>query len=160
MVILPVLVLHQLFNAVYFNLADVDLVLEGGKLHFGFLVSLFLRGSDTIELHAHVFNLLGLRVVDISLPGDVLVALFNLELRGFILLGDIPLRFLRLSQLDLDVAQRVLQFFVFNLAQAQHLAVFHLRALLVLHSQAASHDAIVLKSKKLASRLSMEMYLL
>ena len=49
------------------------------------------------------------------------------------------------SGLNLDVAQRVLQLLVLDLAQAQHLPVLHLCALLPLDTQALAHNSVLLR---------------
>ena len=55
---------------------------------------------------AHIFNLLGLRVVDVSLTSDAIVALFDFVLSSFKLLGHVALSFLGLRQLNLNIAER------------------------------------------------------
>ena len=78
MVMLAILLLHQLLNAVDLDLTDIDFALECSKLNLRFLMSFFLRGCDTVELNAHVLYLLCLRMVDVGLASDVLMALFDL----------------------------------------------------------------------------------
>ena len=92
---LAILLLHQLFNAVDLYLTDINLALESRKLNLRFLMSFFLRSCDTIELNAHVLYLLCLSMVDISLASNVLMALFDLKLSGFVLLGHFSLRVFR-----------------------------------------------------------------
>jgi len=60
-------------------------------------MNLLLGSSDTIELLAHVLNLLGLGVIDVRLSRDVFMALFDFSLSAFILLSYISLCLLRLS---------------------------------------------------------------
>ncbi len=103
-----------------------------------------LRGGHAIQLDAHVLNLLGLRVVNVGLPRDIAVALFDLGLRSLVLLSHVALGLLRLGKLDLHVAQRVLQLLVLDFAQAQHLAILNFCTLLALHSEAATHYSILL----------------
>ena len=114
--LLTILLLYDLFEAVYFHLTDVDLVLVLRILDLGGLMQFLLAGSDTVELHAHILNLLGLRVVDVGLPSDVAVALFNLSLGGLIFLGYVALSLLGLGKLDLDIAKGVFELLIFNFA--------------------------------------------
>ena len=156
---LAVLVLHQLLDAIDFNLTNVNFMLERSQLDLGLVMSLFLRSSNSVKLDAHVLDLLGLSMVDVSLARDVLVALLDLELSSLILFCHFALAILCLGQLDFDVAQRILQFLVLNFAQSQHLAILNLRALLVFDAQATAYDAFILpqgihrsKSKQSTSR--------
>ena len=80
-------------------------MLSLGNLDLGLLVSFFLGLCDTIELVGHLFDLLSLRMVDVGLTRDVLVTFFDLGLSVFVLLSHIPLRLLRLGELDLNVAE-------------------------------------------------------
>ena len=56
-------------------------------------------------------------MVDVRLSGYVLVALFDLELSALEFLSHVTFGLLCLGQLDFDVAERVFQLLVFNLAQ-------------------------------------------
>ena len=145
---ISVLLLCQLLEPVDFHLADIDFILVLLNLNFDLLVGLLLRICDTIELDRHLLNLLSLSMVDIRLSGYVLVALFNLELGTLEFLRHIPFGFLCLGQLDFDVAQRVFQLLVLNLAQPQHLPVFNFSALLSLHTEPSSDNSIILQGKK------------
>ena len=141
-----VLLLDELFKAVDLHLADVNLVLVLRILNLGGLMELLLASGHSVKLHAHILDLLGLGMIDIGLSRDIAVALLDLSLSILKLLGDVALGLLRLGKLDLDVAERVFQLLVFNLAQAKHLAVFDLCAFLCLDTQAATYDSISLKS--------------
>jgi hypothetical protein len=145
-VVLAVLVLHQLLDTVDFDLTDVNFMLERSQLDFGLVMSLFLGSCNSVKLNAHVLDLLGLGMIDVSLASDVLVALLDLELRSFILFSHFALAILRLGQLDFDVAQRILQFLVLNFAESQHLAILNFRALLVLDAQATAYNAFILST--------------
>lgn len=141
---LAILLLHQLFNAVDLYLTDINLALESRKLNLRFLMSFFLRSCDTIELNAHVLYLLCLSMVDISLASNVLMALFDLKLSGFVLLGHFSLRVFRFRQLNFNISQGVFQLFVFNLTKSQHLAIFDFCAFLVFDAQATANNTFVL----------------
>lgn len=112
-----ILLLGKLLKPVNFHLADIDLVLVLFDLNFDLLVCLFLRIGDTVELDRHLFDLFGLCMVDVRLSGYILVALFDLELSALELLSHVTFGLLGLCQLDFDVAERVFQLLVFNLAQ-------------------------------------------
>ena len=140
-----VLLLDQLFEAVDLHLADVNLVLVLRILNLGSLMELFLASGHTVKLHAHVLDLLSLSMIDVGLSRDIAVALLDLGLSVLKLLSDVALGLLRLGKLDLDVAERIFQLLVLNLAQAKHLAVFDLCAFLCFDTQAATYDSISLK---------------
>ena len=144
MVVLPILLLHQLLNAVDLDLTDINFALESSKLDLRFLMSLFLRSCDTVKLNAHVLYLLCLSMVDISLASDVLMALFDLELSSFVLLGHFSLCVFRFRQLNFNITQGVFQLFVFNLTKSQHLAIFDFSAFLVFDAQATANNTFVL----------------
>ena len=55
-------------------------------------------------------------MVDVGLPSDVAVALFNLSLGGLIFLGYVALSLLGLGKLDLDIAKGVFELLIFNFA--------------------------------------------
>lgn len=117
-----------------------------GLLDFdlGLLVGLFLGLGHTVELMGHFFDLFGLSMVDIGLPRDVLVALFDLNLGVFVLFCHIPLCLLCFRQLNFNVAERVLKLLVFDFAKAQHLPVFNLRAFLAFHAETFAHNSFLL----------------
>mgnify|MGYP000359568190 FL=1 len=144
MVQLTVFLLGELLEPVDFHLAQVYLVLILLDLNPRPVVLIFLRCCDSVQLDCHLFDLLRLRVVDIRLSCDVLVALLDLQLRLLKLVSHVPFALLGLRQLDLDVAQRVFQLLVLYLAQAEHLSVFDFRAFLAFNSQASTHDSILL----------------
>ena len=96
MFMVAVLLLQHLFDAVDLHLANVDLVLVLLDLDFGLLVSFLLGLSDAIKLHTHLLDRFGLRMVDIRLARDVLVALLDLGLGSLIFLRHIPLALLGL----------------------------------------------------------------
>ena len=91
-------------------------------------------------------------MVNVRLSGYVLVALFDLELCALELLSHVPFGFLGLRQLDFDVAERVFQLLVFNLAQSEHLSVLNFCALLPLHAEPSTHNSIVLSSIQTQSK--------
>ena len=141
---LLVLLLHDLLNPVDLHLTDVDLVLVLRDLDLGLLMDLLLCLSDTVQLYAHVLDLLCLSMVDISLPREILVALLDLFLSCLILFRHVTLGFLRLCKLNFNVSERILKFSVLNLAQAQHLPILDFCALLAFNTQASTHDPILL----------------
>ena len=142
---LSVLLLNQLLDTVYLHLTNIDLILVLQNLNLRLLVHIFLRRGHPIQLHTHILDLLGLCMVDVGLAGNVLVALFDFGLRPLILLGNVALTFLRLSQLYFDVAKRVLQLLVFYLAKAEHLPIFNLSAFLALNTEASPHNSSLLQ---------------
>ena len=115
---LTVFVLQHLLNTVDLYLTNVQFILVLLQLNLCLIMSFLLSRCHTTKLHIHVLNLLRLSVVDVRLPSDLLVALFDLELCSFILLSHATLLFLRLRQRDLDIAQRIFQLFVLNLTQS------------------------------------------
>ena len=100
---IAVLLLQDLLDAVDFDLANINLVLVLLDLDFGLFVNIFLGGSNSVQLHAHFLNSLGLRMVDVGLASDVLVALFDFSLRSLVLLSHVALAVLVLSKLDFNV---------------------------------------------------------
>jgi hypothetical protein len=74
-------------------------------------------------------------MIDIGLPGYLLVALLDLLGGVLVLATQLLIRIARLCQLDLDVAQRVLQLLVFNLGQTKHLSALFLSAFVTLYSK-------------------------
>ena len=141
---LLVLLLHDLLYPVDLHLTNVDLVLVLSDLDLGLLMDLFLCLGHTVQLHAHVLNLLCLSVVDVGLPSEILVALLDLFLSCLILFRHVTLGFLGLCKLNFNVSERILKFSVFNLAQAQHLSILNFCALLAFNTQASTHDPILL----------------
>ena len=102
---LTVFLLHELLDAIDLHFTDVDLVLILRILNFSGFVKLFLRGGYPIQLHAHVLNLLGLRVVDVRLSRDIAVALFDFDLGRLKLLSYVALGLLCLRKLNFNVTQ-------------------------------------------------------
>ena len=141
---LSVLLLHQLFQAVDLYLTHVDFVLVLLDLNLGSLVHFLLGGCHIVQLYTHVFNLLGLSVIDVCLPGQIFMAVFDFSLCRLIFLRHIALCLLGLCKLDFDVAEGVLQLLVFNLAQAQHLPVLDLSSLLTFNSESAAYNSLLL----------------
>ena len=107
-------------------------------------MNIFLRGSYSIKLHTHILNLLGLCMVDVGLTRNVFVALLDFTLCILVLFSNVTLSFFRLRQLNFDVAKRVLEFLVLNLAKSEHLTVFYFRTFLTLHTEASSHNSLLL----------------
>jgi len=64
---LVVFLFEQLFEPVDFHFANVDFVLVLLNLNFGFLVNFFLRRGHTVQLLTHLFDLFGLRVINVRL---------------------------------------------------------------------------------------------
>lgn len=140
--VLVVHVLLDLLNPIDLHFALVDLNLVLFHLQLRLVVDFLLGISHNVQLLAHVLDLFGLRRVDVRLARDVLVALLDLQLRILVPLVQFPLRVLRLRQLDLDVAERILELLVLDLAETQHLAVLDLGTLLALDSQSLTRHAL------------------
>lgn len=80
------------------------------------------------QSRAHLFDLLGLGMRNVRLPSDLVVKGFHFVLRvgeAVICLSEF---FFGFGVLDLDVAEGVFQFFVFERGESQHLFVFVFRA--------------------------------
>ena len=108
----------------------------------------FLLGrGHSIQLDAHVLDLLSLSVVDVGRSRDVLMTLFNFCLGRLILLGHVALSLLGLSKLNFDIAQRVLQFLVLNFAETEHLAVLDLCTFLSFNTEPSAHDTVLLEER-------------
>ena len=86
-------------------------------------------------------------MVDISLTLDILMAFFDLILGVFVLFIQVSFALLGLSQLNLDVSQRVLKLLVLNFAKSEHLTVFNFSSLLAFNSESFTSDSGVLKEE-------------
>jgi len=90
------------------------LLLEGD---LGLFVDFLLLRGNPIQLLSHVLDLFGLRVVDVSLTSNLLVALLDLFSCFFVLFSHFPLCLLRFGKLDFNIAEGVLQFLVLKLTE-------------------------------------------
>ena len=126
---LVVLCLNVPLQSANLLLPHVDFVLVGADLDLLLFVHLLLTQHELVHLLAHVFDLHCLRVVDVGLPVDLLVALLDFVLLLFVGLAELLVVVSGSGQLDLNVADGVLQFSVLHLCQPQHLPCFFLSAL-------------------------------
>ena len=96
---------EEFLNSVDFHLSYIELVLILMNLKFDLLVGVFLGRSYSIQLERHFFNLLSLRMVDIGLATDFLMALLYLKLRRFKLFCHIAASVLRFRKLYFYIAE-------------------------------------------------------
>ena len=115
-------------------LAHVYLVLVCADLKLALFVHLLLFGHEIVHVLGHVLDLLGLCMVDICLSTDLLVTLTDLLLRVLILVTQLSEAITTLGQLDLHIAEGVLQLLVFHFRKSQHLPAFLLSTLVTFHT--------------------------
>lgn len=75
-------------------------------------------------------------MINVRLPRYLVVALPDLVLGVLVLTAQLLVGVTGLSQLDLDVPERVLELLVFHFGKAEHLSALFLRTLVPLHPEA------------------------
>jgi hypothetical protein len=71
-------------------------------------MDLLLFGGNSVELVAHVLDLFGLCMVDVSLSRNLLMALLNFFLSSLVLLSHFALCLLGLGELDFNITKGTL----------------------------------------------------
>ncbi len=136
------LVLVLLLQFLDFLFADVDLVLILLHLQARLLIDLALVVRHVVQLLPELLDVLGLRVVDVGLSGDLLLGRLDVSLGVLVLLSPLLVAFAAFGELDLDVLERVLKFLVLNLCQAEHLSTLFFSALAAIRAQALSRSGL------------------
>ena len=114
MEVVCIALLKNFLHSVDFHLSDVYLILVLSYLELSLFMDLLLSGRDTIELSSHVLYLASLGTLNVCIAPDLHVAFFNLGLCRFILFCHFSLSLLSLSELYLNIAERVLEFLILN----------------------------------------------